>query len=510
MEIFVLILFFILMIIFLKNILSGMLHLNAREQNSLSILIFKAIFSPFKYVIGQVFGVYSKEGFMSYFDKKDIFSRRNKGFVIDGENLRLSRESSFKNVLVTGAAGLGKTSAYIYTNIFNLANNKQKNSLIIADPKSEFIAKTSGYLKNKGYEVYSLNPLDLSKGISYNPLINCKSDQDIDEVARIIISSASPGHVRAEDKFWLNGGVKLIFIICHCLINTKQVEIINLPNVLHCLNNFGDKGIGIDKFISQFASSKTYSMWTGLLNSNENVLLSFLSTAQNALMSISINNNIEQILINNSLSFKDLRNRKIALFINIPPQYEEQMSFLTNLFYTQVFNSLTPIPSRKENDIFALLDEVGQYKISKLPVYTTFLRASRVGFLMLIQDFNQLIDKYGKQNASVIADGGVSTSIYFSNTGIETATTLEKKIGSKRIYQQNGSFVKDQIMPINKIITMKNNEVLLFHSTKKPIKFTVKRYFEIRKFRRYTRSKQFISSSNSNHINVQYINLGAL
>ena len=36
---------------------------------------------------------------------------------------------------------------------------------------------------------------------------------------------------------------------------------------------------------------------------------------------------------------------------------------------------------------------------------------------------------------------------------------------------------------------MKNNEVLLFHSTKKPIKLIVKRYFEIRRFSKYTKVK---------------------
>jgi type IV secretory pathway TraG/TraD family ATPase VirD4 len=510
MQLFALLLFFIGFFGLFVSVLSKMLHLNIREQNSLSLILLKAIFTPFKWFFGKVFGIFYFEGFMSFFDRYSLFTSKNKGFVIDGVNKRLSNKASFQNILVTGAVGLGKSSSYIYSNIFSLAKNKKPCSLIINDPKMDFIYKTSGYLKKCGYEIYSLNPNDLSKSIFYNPLLNCHSDSDsdIEQLARIIVSSTYSGNVREEDRFWINGGIKLIFIVAHCLINTKQDEIINLPNLLHCLNSFGDKGDGIDKFISQYASSKVYNMWKGMLSANENVLLSFLSTAQNALISISVNEKIEKLLTKNTFDFKELREKRVALFINIPPQLEEETAFISNLFYTQMFNYLTPVPTKDKSDVYALLDEAGQFKISKLHTYTTFLRQSRVGFMLLIQDYNQLVEKYGKEKARVIADGGMGTKIYFSNTGNETASHIAKRIGSKRIYQLNGSFSKDDIMPMNKVITMKDNEVLFFHSNKKPTKLKVKKYFET-KYKRYTRIKPYIPTNNIN-FDVDYIDFRSI
>lgn len=446
---------------------------------------------------------------MSFFEVMELFKNSNKGFVIDGYNKRLSRESSFQNLLITGASGTGKSSVYMYSNIFTLAKNRQKNSLIISDPKMDFINKCSGYLKKNGYEIYSLNPLNLEQSIYYNPLVNCKSDSDLDQLSRIIISSAYSGNIKQEDKFWLNGAIKFIFIISHCLINTKKTSIMNLPNVLHCLNSFGNKGQGLDKFIAKYASTKIYNMWLGLINSPENVLLSFLSTAQNALVSIGVNQNVEKILSKNTFNFKDLREKKIAIFINIPPQFAEQMSFISNLFYTQMFEALTPIPTKKQCDVFTLLDEIGQYKISKLHTYTTFLRQSRVGFMLLIQDYNQLISKYGANNASVIVNGGVSTKVYFTDTEINTAQELSKRIGQKKIKQQNGGFIKDEIMPLNEVLTMKKNEVLFFHSSYKPVKLKVKKYFEVPKFKIYSNLKPYIKTNQIN-FNVPYIDFRSL
>jgi len=505
MELLFILIFYMFLGAYLIRVLSKLLFLKDKETKSYFRSFVLLPFLPLKWI----FKGFKEDGFMGFWDRKKLFKSSNRGFVIDGDRKRLSLESSFQNILVTGSAGSGKSTVFIYSNIFTLAKNRQANSLIIADPKSDFIKKTSGYLNKHGYKVYSLNPTNLNHSLFFNPLLNCTSDSDIDELARIVIESSYQGYIREEDRFWINGAIKLIFIVASCLVNTRQKNIITLPNILHCLNNFGDKGKGIEKLVLNYASPKVYSMYFGLLNANENVLLSFLSTAQNALVSISVNSNIERLLSDNSFNFSDLRNKRIALFINIPPQLEDQTSFLTNLFYTQLFNSLTPIPSKTQNDVFALLDECGQYTISKLNIYTTFLRQSRVGFLNLIQDYNQLVHRYGSNKADVIANGGTSTKIYFSNPSISEAFDISRRIGTKKVYQKNGTYTKEEIMSLSDVLTMKKDEVLFFHATQKPLKLKVKRYFEVSRYRIYSSLKPYINITKTN-ATVSYIDLRSL
>lgn len=501
MEFFVLLIFYFFFGNFLIKVFSNLLLLEDNIKNTLFKSFILLPFQPLTYL----FKIFKQDNFMSFLEQKKVFKSSNKGFVVDGNKKRISKEESFQNVLVTGSAGTGKSTVFIYSNIFTLSRNRFKNSLIVLDPKSEFILRTSAYLKKHGYEVYSLNPTELNQSIYYNPLANIRDDADIDQVSRIIVSSMYNGHIREEDKFWINGAIKIIFIIIHSLIKTKKESICNLPNVLNCLNNFGNKGETLDKLVANYASTKIYTMWLGLLNSNENILLSFLSTAQNALLTISVNPNIEKLLTKNTFNFKELREKRIALFINISPTISEQTAFLTSLFYTELFDTITPIPSKHQADIFCLFDELGQYKISpKLPTYMTFLRASRVAFMGILQDFQQLHNKYGINNANVITNGGVSTKIYFTPNATDVANDISKRIGLKKVKQKNGTFIKDEVMPLNEVLTMKKNEVLLFHSSYKPVKLKVKKYFEVSRFKIYSKLKPYINIQKTKTI-VSYI-----
>lgn len=506
MELLFILIFYMFLGAYLIRVLSKLLFLKNKETISLFRSFVLLPFLPLKWI----FKGFKEDGFMSFWDRRKVFSSNNRGFVIDGNKQRLSREASFQNILVTGSAGTGKSTVYIFSNIFTLARNWQKNSLIIADPKSDFIKKTSGYLAKHGYEVYSLNPMNLNQSIYFNPLLNVTSDSDIDELARIIIESSYQGQMRQEDAFWINGAISIIFCISHSLVNTGQENITNLPNVLHCLNSLTSKGKELDKLISTYASPKVFTMWYGLINNtNENVLMSFISTAKNALVSIGVNPNIENLLTENTFDFSDMRNKKVALFINVAPQHADQLAFITNLFYTQLFNSLTPIPSKKQSDVFALLDECGQYTISKLNVYTTFLRQSRLGFINLIQDINQLKERYGSNKADVIANGGTSTHIYFSNPSTDTAFDISRRIGNKKVKQKNGTYIKEEIMPLSDVLTMKKNEVLFFHASYKPAKLKVHKYFDISRFRIYSSLKPHINITKTN-TTVSYIDLRSL
>ncbi len=502
MELLILLIFYIAFGILLISIISKLLMLGDKESQTIFNYFILLPFLPIKWIL--IF--FKKEGFMSCLEQIKLFKISNRGFVIDGNKKRLSREASFANVLITGGTGSGKSTAFLYSNIFTLSRNYFKNSLIILDPKSELITKTSGYLKKHSYEVYSLNPLNLNQSIYYNPLANVKDDSDIDKISRIIVNSMYDGHIREEDKFWINGAISIIFVIIHCLVRTKQKSIITLPNVLHCINNFHN----IEKLVSKYASAKVFNIYQGILVSHENVLLSFLSTAKNSLLTISINPNIEKLLTKNTFDFKELRERRIALFINIPPTMAEQTAFLTSLFYTELFDTITPLPNKKQGDIYCLFDEFGQYKISqKLPIYMTFLRASRVAFLGVLQDYKQLVNKYGINNAETILNGGVSTKIYFAPNATSIAQDLSKRIGQKKIKKINDACIKDDILSLSDIVTLKRNEVLFFHSNYKPIKLKIKRFFEISRFKIYSKLKPYIKTNNVK-ITVSYIDLRSL
>ena len=61
------------------------------------------------------------------------------------------------HVGVIAATRMGKTTSYVIPTIVSFAKQKEKRSMLIADPKGELYRKTAATLKEQGYKVMLLN-----------------------------------------------------------------------------------------------------------------------------------------------------------------------------------------------------------------------------------------------------------------------------------------------------------------------------------------------------------------
>lgn len=70
--------------------------------------------------------------------------------------------------LILGSTGSMKSRTLMFPTIFSLGLARE--SMLIADPKGELYAGTSGFLKEKGYKINVINLRDMSKSDCWNPL----------------------------------------------------------------------------------------------------------------------------------------------------------------------------------------------------------------------------------------------------------------------------------------------------------------------------------------------------
>ena len=175
------------------------------------------------------------EGFMSYLRRFYLLNPFHKGLLLNGLRDRLSLKNSFIHSLVVARTGGGKTSSFIIPNIL-IADNC---SILTTDLSGELYEKTSGKMKEKGFNIVTINLIEPQKSSMFNPLASLETDQEILEVAEVLISS---GNQNSKDPFWDNGAKTLLFIVITCLVNQKRKEgtseFCNLPNVRFLLNNF--------------------------------------------------------------------------------------------------------------------------------------------------------------------------------------------------------------------------------------------------------------------------------
>ena len=242
---------------------------------SKNVLVHFAL-KPLRGILGFLTGS-STKGMMGHFEERSFLNFSNKGLVLDGADKRLSQKESFNHMGIIARTGGGKTTGYIVPNILKLAQGK--NSMVVTDLSGELYQKTSGFLKKKGFKIYVLDPEDLNTSIGYNPLYYALSSIEIDEIAEILIKSANPGQIKAEDKMWLDGAKTFLTILIKVLVATKDHHYINLANLKHLINNFGQDGSNLDELIFKYADEKTFSEWKGFVSGNMRTVQSFISTA---------------------------------------------------------------------------------------------------------------------------------------------------------------------------------------------------------------------------------------
>ncbi|HHT20798.1 MAG TPA: type IV secretory system conjugative DNA transfer family protein [Tissierellia bacterium] len=94
------------------------------------------------------------------------------GVVISMEKKanKLYIDNSPTNNLIIGTTRSGKGETFIFPSIDALSRSKEKPSLVINDPKGEFVASTSKTLQDRGYRIEILNISDPSNSMQYNPL----------------------------------------------------------------------------------------------------------------------------------------------------------------------------------------------------------------------------------------------------------------------------------------------------------------------------------------------------
>ena len=419
---------------------------------------------------------------------KDLVSPKNTGLLLDGGKAQLSVDSSCRNLAVIATTGAGKTASFILPNL--LAQNE--GSMVVTDPSGTLFERTSGDLVRRGYKVYQLNPLDLAASIGYNPLALASSYAEMQEVAHILVRTASQG--AKVDPFWLLGAQEIIGILIKCLKNHVDADrYANLANLQYLLQGFGD-GQALTPFVAANApDDATYHAFKGFIAQSDKTLQGLLSQAKASISMLS-DPDIARLTAQSTFDFACLRTQKTALFLVFPQNRVSYYSLLANLFYTQLFHyCLDDQVFRKDSlPIYFLLDEFGHLTIPDFPSIITTTRQRKISLSIVLQSVSQLEERYGKQGAHTILNGGVASRLFFSGMDIDTASELARTIGDVHLEHMdalgNIRLERQALMTPAALRAMPDNQVLYLFANKRPALLTVTPYFKNRDFERRART----------------------
>jgi len=414
---------------------------------------------------------------------------------------RLRREDSYKNLLVCGSVGCGKTSTIIIPNLLELKNC----SILVTDVDGEIYAKTHQAMGEKGFVVQCLdiqNPSN-EKGKIFNPLSNLESTsfEAIKQTIDCIMKAKGFDETKGEkDAFWVIGGKNLLELALEVLMekNKDQLQKVTLKALFDTVIQMDQAQVQEWAKTSQSVRVKELAQ---AIQSGGNSFADRAAYAKSAVeyFSAPIITQLTSAMnptTPSKIDFNTLRTRPTVIYLKIGTPQLHHYNVLLSLFYTQFFshcmrNSAVTTGQQRLLPIMCLMDEFGHTPIPDFQINITTLRKHHVSVTAIVQSLSQLNDLYGEENAKTLLQGGFTSKLYFALDPSEVEVAQNIVAASGQEIQRMKSFSAGQVsfaeqkadtLQIEKIMYPGLNKATFLHQGFKPIQLELMPYFKNPKY----------------------------
>lgn len=349
------------------------------------------------------------------------------------------------HTLVIGATGSGKTQTVIKPTVKFLA--KAGESMIITDPKGEIYESTAEMLRDKGYDVQVLNFREPQNGTCWNPLSlpykmykNGNQDKAIellDDLALNILYDESNSNA---DPFWEKTSADYFSGVALGLFEDAKEEEINI-NSINLMTTVGEEKFGGSTYIKEYFSEKDPAS-AASINASSTIMAptetkaSILSVFKQKIKLFASRENISEMLSRSDIELADIGRKKTALFIVIQDEKKTYHSLVTILL-KQCYETLIDVAQESGGKLpyrtnFILDEFANMPPLKDVTTMVTAARSRLIRFTFIIQNYAQLTQVYGKENAETIKGNCNITYLISSELGaLEELSKLCGEVKSK-------------------------------------------------------------------------------
>ncbi len=353
-------------------------------------------------------------------------------------------DDSFDHTLIIGSTGSGKSICEIMPLIFNLGYAGE--SMVINDVKGELYTHTYKFLKQQGYKIHLINLRDALASDGWNPLhlpYKYYKHGNIDLSGDMIenFSKSLCKNLSSKDMYWEKSATAVLTALCYGLIEdaTSEDEV-NLFSLYNLLVEHGSKTIdrfnSLDLYFQQkpagSLSKMAYATGSFAKGETRATLFSVLATT----IKMFSDTGIANLTSRTDFELDSVGKKKSAIFLIIPDEKESRHD-LASLFIDQCYQSLVntaqALPDGKMPiRINFILDEFANMPpITSISNKITVSRSRNIRFYLVIQDFDQLKEKY-KESAGTIKSN-TTNWIYLLTSDNSTAKEISSRLGKYTI-----------------------------------------------------------------------------
>lgn len=409
----------------------------------------------------------------AFLAEKELLNKSNKGFCLTGTK-SLSIPLSYSNGLIIGGTGTGKSATVLIPSILRM-----QSSMIINDPSGELYEKTAGYKAGCGYRILVLDYSKPETSVGYNPIERAETISEISKVASTLIR-ASLGD-NNKDPFWTIQAVNLL-VIPISLVKKMERKYCNLANVRRLLQIMSGDPTKMDRLVVKHGDSHLLDSYKSFVAMSPKTFSSIAATALSAL-TLFQDEKVQKVTAVDTLDMERFREEKTVLYIRNSTIDMKYYAPLTSILAEQLFGLvMSRIPQKKQGqEIFFLFDEASSLTLPSLPITIANIRKYRSGILLACQDFRQIVQSYGKNDAESIRSN-CYTTVYFTGQSLETARELEALLGKYTYKEEEGGGKNSRsLMTTDEIRTIPINQSIIVCGHHRPILAKMIPYYRNRK-----------------------------
>ena len=399
-------------------------------------------------------------------------------------------DNSEYHSLVIGATGSGKTQTVILPLVHSLA--KAKESMIITDPKGEIYEKTSNMLRDRGYQILLLNFRDPQNGNAWNPMslpyqMYKSGNQDkaielLDDLALNILYDESNQNA---DPFWEKTSADYFSGVALGLFEDAKEEEINI-NSISLATTVGEEKFGGSTYIKEYFAAKDPGS-AAAINASSTIMAptetkgSILSVFKQKVKLFASRDNLSEMLSHSDIDLASIGKKPTAVFIVIQDEKKTYHSLVTILL-KQIYETLIGVAQENGGKLPVrtnfLLDEfVNMPPLKDVTTMITAARSRHIRFTMIIQNFAQLDQVYGKENAETIR-GNCGNIIYLITTELKALEEISKMCGEVKS-KKDEKTASTPLVTVSDLQRMKQFEVIILRMRKQPFKTKFTPYFQL-------------------------------
>ena len=424
--------------------------------------------------------------------------------ISDGKKIWV--DNGEEHSLVVGATGSGKTVIVAKPMIKILA--KAGESMIVTDPKGELYEETGNLLKEKGYNVILLNFRDPQRGNAWNPMYlpyelyqQGNADKAIELLEDLALNILYDEKSGSNDPFWEKSGADYFTGLALGLFEDANPEEINL-NSMNLMSSLGEERLGgpNNNYIKEYFNMKdpsrpAYVNASGTVYAPEDTKGGILSTFKQKVKLFSSRDNLSEMLSHSDFEMSDIGRKKTAVFMIVQDE-KKTLHPLATIFIKQCYETLIDVAQESGGHLpyrtnFILDEFANMPPLKDVTTMVTAARSRHIRFNFIIQNYAQLTQVYGKENAETIK--GNCNIMYLISNELAALEEISKMCGEVKSKDKDKT-ASTPLVTVSDLQRLSKFEIIILKMRKMPFKTKFKPDFDINWGRKYEKATYPIRS----------------